>query len=74
MIMHRIPELDALTPSEKLQLVGELWDDLASNPDNIPVPEEHIAELDRRMEEYRLDPTKVTSWEDAKKRILSSRQ
>jgi putative addiction module component (TIGR02574 family) len=74
MIMDRIPELGTLTPREKLELVGELWDELAANPADIPVPPEHIAELERRMEEYRRDPTKVTSWEAAKKRILASRQ
>jgi len=26
-----------LTPSEKLQLVEDLWDDLASNPEVVPI-------------------------------------
>jgi putative addiction module component (TIGR02574 family) len=50
-------------------LVTELWDDLAAHPENIPVTEEQIAELDRRMEEYRKNPTQVTTWEDIKERI-----
>jgi putative addiction module component (TIGR02574 family) len=54
-------------------LAVELWDDLSSNPDEIPVTEEQLNELDRRFEEYRQDPDKVVTWEEAKARILSGR-
>ena len=74
MISDRIPELAALSPSEKLKLVGESGDGLACSPADVPVPQEHIAELERRIEEYRRDPTNVTSWEAAKERILASRR
>jgi Putative addiction module component len=33
-----------LSPSNKLALVTELWDDLASNPEDIPITPEQIAE------------------------------
>ena len=52
----------------------ELWDELSSNPDAIPVTEEQLNELDRRFEEYRHDPDKVVTWEEAKARILSGRR
>lgn len=61
MILERYPDILRLSPEEKLALVTELWDDLASNPSDIPVTPEEIAELDRRMEEYRKDPTQVTN-------------
>jgi putative addiction module component (TIGR02574 family) len=32
-----------------------------------------LNELDRRFEEYRQDPDKVITWEDAKARILAAR-
>jgi len=53
-------------------LVTELWDDLAAHPADIPVTGEEIAELDRRMAEYRKDPTQVTTWDAIKQRILGS--
>lgn len=53
-------------------MVGELWDDLAAHPADIPVTPEQIAELDRRMEEYRKDPTQVTTWEAIRERIPGS--
>lgn len=37
-----------LSPAEKLQLVEDPWDDLASNPDAVPVLDWQIAELARR--------------------------
>jgi putative addiction module component (TIGR02574 family) len=70
MILETLPEVRRLTASEKLILVGELWNDLAAHPTEIPVSREHIAELDRRMEEYRRDPSKVTTWEEVQRRLL----
>jgi putative addiction module component (TIGR02574 family) len=73
MILEKYPEIQRLSPSDKLALVSELWDDLAAHPEDIPVGSEVIAELDRRMAEYRDDPTRVTTWEDVKARILGRR-
>lgn len=70
MILENIPDLKRLTPSEKLLLVSELWNDLAAHPTEVPVSREQIAELDRRMAEYRRDPSQVTTWEAIQKRIL----
>lgn len=70
MILERHPELQQLSPADKLALVSELWDDLAAHPEDVPVEPELIAELDRRMEAYRKDPTQVTTWEAVKARLL----
>jgi putative addiction module component (TIGR02574 family) len=72
MILEKHPDLQRLTPSEKLMLVSELWEDLAAHPADVPVTRKQIAELDRRMEAYRKDPTQVTTWEGIKDRILGS--
>lgn len=72
MILEQHPEIQRLSPTEKLALVSELWDDLAAQPENVPVTPEQIAELDRRMEDYRRDPAKVTTWEAIKQRILGT--
>ncbi len=32
-----------LSPAEKLQLVEDLWDDLAATPELVPVPDWNIA-------------------------------
>ena len=71
MIRETIPELQKLSTADKFALAVELWDELSSSPDEIPVTEEQLSELDKRFEEYRQDPDKVVTWEDAKARILS---
>jgi putative addiction module component (TIGR02574 family) len=73
MIEEKIPELQKLSTADKFALAVELWDELSSKPDEIPVTEEQLNELDRRFKEYRQDPDKVVSWEEVKARILSGR-
>jgi putative addiction module component (TIGR02574 family) len=70
MILETIPDVNRLTPAQKLLLVSELWDDLAAHPTEVPVSREQIAELDRRMEAHRRDPSQVTTWEAIQRRIL----
>jgi putative addiction module component (TIGR02574 family) len=73
-MIERIPELRTLSASEKLTLVAELWEDLASKPEDIPITPEQIAEVDRRLEEYRQNPSLGSSWEDVKARILGQKR
>ena len=39
-----------LSPAERLRLIEELWDSLAADPDTVPVPPEHLQELNRRLD------------------------
>ncbi|MDA1278012.1 MAG: addiction module protein [Verrucomicrobia bacterium] len=73
MILERFPEVQRLSPSEKLMFVSELWNDLEANPSEVPVSQEVIAELDRRMQHFREHPEEFTTWEAVKDRILGSR-
>lgn len=73
MILKKYPELNRLTAAEKLTLISELWEDLAADPESIPVSPEQVAELDRRMDAYRKDPSQVTTWEKVRARLLGSR-
>ena len=73
MIAERIPELKSLSSDEKLILVGELWDELAAQPDAFPPRDDHIRLLRERLEHYRQHPGDVVAWEDVKARILASR-
>jgi|tagenome__1003787_1003787.scaffolds.fasta_scaffold14471581_1 putative addiction module component (TIGR02574 family) len=63
-------ELMELTPAERLDLIGELWDSLT--PENVPpLSDEDMQELDRRHEALVRDPSRGSSWEDAKARLLA---
>jgi len=63
-------QLSALTLSEKIQLVEDLWDSIAAEAEGLPLPEWQKTELDRREAEYLRDPSLASTWEDAKQRIL----
>jgi putative addiction module component (TIGR02574 family) len=60
-----------LSPSEKLQLVEDLWDDLASDPEAIPVQDWQREELARRKANLTAAPGSGLSWEEVKRRVRS---
>ncbi len=64
-------EYKALSASEKLLLVEEIWDDLIEHADELPVPAWHKVELDRRYQEYLGNPREGSSWQEVKARILA---
>ncbi len=58
-----------LSAPEKLQLVEDLWDDLATNPDEVPIHDWQKEELARRKANLTSRPAAGVSWEDVKRRI-----
>jgi len=60
-----------LSPSEKLQLVEDLWDDLAAVPETIPVHDWHKEELARRKANLMQHPASGLTWEDVQRRVRS---
>ncbi|WP_215884448.1 addiction module protein [Acidithiobacillus sulfurivorans] len=48
-------ELRELPVEERIKLVEELWDSIASDQKTLPLTEEQKAELDRRLEAYKAD-------------------
>ena len=61
-----------LSPPEKMQLVEDLWDDLAANPETVPVHEWQRAELARRKANLMSNPASGLSWEEVKRRVRSN--
>lgn len=60
-----------LSPSEKLQLVEDLWDDLAASPETVPVQEWQKEELARRKANLMKNPASGLTWEEVKRRVRS---
>lgn len=58
-----------LSPPEKLQLVEDLWDDLASSPSNVPVHEWQKEELARRKIRLMSKQDAEESWDEIKRRV-----
>jgi putative addiction module component (TIGR02574 family) len=60
-----------LSPSEKLQLVEGLWDDLAATPEAVPVHDWQREELARRKANLLKNPGPGLTWEEVKRRVRS---
>ena len=60
-----------LTASEKLQLVEDLWDDLAAAPEAVPVHDWQSKELARRKENLKQHPASGVAWDEVKRRVRS---
>lgn len=57
-------EILKLSLAERLQLVEDIWDSIASSPEDLPVTEAQRQELDRRLAEYRANPAAGRTWEE----------
>jgi len=58
-----------LSAPEKLQLVEDLWDDIASAPGDVPVYDWQKEELARRKQNLLRDPGSALSWPEIQRRI-----
>ena len=63
------PSIFDLSPSEKLQLVEDLWDDLADTPEAVPVHDWQKDELARRKANLLRNPAAGLSWEEVRERV-----
>ena len=64
-----IPEISQLSVPERILLLEELWDNIASHDSDVPIPESHQAELDRRLERHIRSPGALLSLGELQERI-----
>jgi putative addiction module component (TIGR02574 family) len=62
-----------LSPAEKLQLVEDLWDDLAAESETVPLHDWQKQELARRKTSLMKNPASALPWEEVKRRVRASR-
>jgi putative addiction module component (TIGR02574 family) len=60
-----------LSPSEKLHILEDLWDDLAATSETVPVHDWQREELTRRKANLLRNPTSGLAWEEVKRRVRS---
>jgi putative addiction module component (TIGR02574 family) len=68
-MIQPIGELQKLPLQERLQLVEDLWDSIALEDKNLPVPQWQKEELDRRAHEFAAKPGSGISLETAQEMI-----
>ena len=65
-----IKELTKLSKSEKIILVEALWDSIASDPEQIDMPDHHKTILERRLQSLQEDKSNGKSWSEIRQKYL----
>ena len=58
--------------AERLQLVEDLWDSIAAQRENHPVPQAVMTELLARKAAFGADPSTGIPWSEVKRRLRES--
>jgi putative addiction module component (TIGR02574 family) len=70
MTQHLDPaELRTLPVAERLKLVEDLWDSIATDADALPLPDWHRAEIDHRLDALDTGASVGATWEEVRRRI-----
>lgn len=64
-----IGKLLELSVAERIQLVEDLWDSVAADPESIPVDASQTEEALRRLEAHRADPDSAIAWEEVRREL-----
>jgi putative addiction module component (TIGR02574 family) len=65
--------IERLSPAERLDLIAAIWDSLSDSLEELPMPEWHRRELERRLAACEADPTAGSTWEEVKARLRGQR-
>jgi putative addiction module component (TIGR02574 family) len=66
-----VPEIIKLSTPEKILFLEELWDSIIAEDTEIPVPESHKAELDKRLKRHQSAQGKLLTLEELQARIVN---
>ena len=73
MTLTELPQVQALSVREKLELVDEIWKSVASNSDGLEVTQEERDILDQRWDDFLRNPASVFTVEEFKSKINALR-
>ncbi|MBT8403448.1 MAG: addiction module protein [Gemmatimonadetes bacterium] len=58
-----------LPPEERIELLGDAWDAIAATPEDVPIPEWHLKELERRLAD---SDARSVPWGEVRERLRDS--
>ena len=64
-------EFKALSTQGRIDLVQDLWDFIAEESEQIPLPESHKRILDERLDAYDAAPDQGRAWSEVREELLS---
>jgi putative addiction module component (TIGR02574 family) len=62
-------EIEQLTVPQRLDLMSRLWDSIPDTPEEMPFPDWHRQELERRLERADSEPETAVPWEQVRTRL-----
>lgn len=60
------PEFEQASIDERIEFVQDLWNRIAANADDVPIPEEHLKIIEERLRESPTSPEGSMSWDEVK--------
>ena len=69
----QVSEILQLSVAERVQIVEDIWDSIGKTPEELALSEAEKIELDKRLKNYKQNPSEGIEWETLKKN-LSQRQ
>lgn len=64
-----VSDLLHLSVAERIQLVEDLWDSIATEPEAMELTEAQREEIDRRLAEHDANPESAIPWEEVRARL-----
>ena len=64
--MMTATEIHHMSLTERIQLLGDVWDSIADEPDAWELTQEQKNELDRRVAAYEANPKNTFTWDEVK--------
>lgn len=65
-----VKEISKLNKNEKIILVEALWDSIASDPEQVEIPEHHENILEERLQTLDEDTSNGKPWDEIRERYL----
>lgn len=66
-----IPQIENLSVPEKILFIEDMWDSIASDDSAVPIPQSHMAELDRRLARHKSTTGTLLSLDELRTRVDS---
>jgi putative addiction module component (TIGR02574 family) len=71
MLKNELSKIFHLDVPQRLMIVEAIWDSIVDNSEDIPLSEDHIEELEKRLNAYHENPQAGSPWNTVKERILA---
>ncbi len=69
----QLKEILKLSLAERVQLVEDIWDSIAEDPDAVPLSPAKRKDLDRRKRAHKRNPTAAKPWSEIRERLRRRR-